>query len=52
MTKSNNEYVPPKVWQWDAESGGKWAGTNRPIAGVTHDKVFNDNNDNNMTNGW
>ena len=40
MAKLNNEYVPPKVWQWDAESGGKWAGTNRPIAGATHDKVL------------
>lgn len=30
-------YVPPKVWTWDAENGGKWATTNRPIAGPTHD---------------
>ncbi len=28
----------PKVWTWDAESGGKWASQNRPIAGPTHDK--------------
>lgn len=32
------EYTPPKVWKWDAESGGKFASTNRPIAGATHDK--------------
>lgn len=31
-------YTPPKVWQWNMESGGKWASTNRPIAGPTHDK--------------
>ena len=31
------DYTPPKVWTWDAESGGKWGSTNRPIAGATHD---------------
>lgn len=31
-------YVPPKVWQWQAESGGRFANINRPIAGATHDK--------------
>ncbi len=31
-------YVPPTVWVWDAESGGKFASINRPIAGATHDK--------------
>ena len=30
-------YVPPKVWTWDAESGGRFAKINRPIAGPTHD---------------
>lgn len=33
-------YVPPKVWTWDKESGGKFANINRPIAGPTHDKVL------------
>jgi GST-like protein len=33
-------YVPPKVWTWDAGSGGKFANINRPIAGATHDKVL------------
>ncbi|SBS36204.1 Disulfide-bond oxidoreductase YghU [Marinomonas spartinae] len=37
-SKSNQEYVPPKVWKWDAESGGKFASINRPISGATHDK--------------
>jgi GST-like protein len=31
-------YMPPRVWKWDAESGGTWASINRPIAGPTHDK--------------
>ncbi|MDM7861169.1 glutathione-dependent disulfide-bond oxidoreductase [Alteromonas sp. ASW11-36] len=35
-----NSYQPPKVWTWDAESGGKFANINRPISGATHDKVL------------
>ena len=31
-------YVPPKIWEWDKESGGRFANINRPIAGPTHDK--------------
>jgi len=31
-------YVPPRVWTWDAENGGKFANINRPIAGATHEK--------------
>ncbi len=34
----NDVYEPPKVWTWDAESGGHFANINRPIAGPTHDK--------------
>jgi GST-like protein len=34
------EYVPPKVWRWDKENGGRFASINRPIAGPTHDKVL------------
>ena len=30
-------YTPPKVWTWDKDNGGKFASTNRPIAGPTHD---------------
>ena len=33
-----NDYTPPAVWSWDAESGGAWASINRPVAGPTHDK--------------
>ena len=33
-------YTPPKVWTWDKENGGKFASTNRPIAGATHEKVL------------
>ena len=31
-------YVPPKVWTWNKESGGKFASINRPIAGPTREK--------------
>ena len=31
-------YTPPKVWQWDAENGGEFAKTNRPIAGPIEEK--------------
>nr|WP_298374988.1 glutathione-dependent disulfide-bond oxidoreductase [uncultured Halomonas sp.] len=33
-----SDYTPPKVWTWEKESGGKFASTNRPVAGPTHDK--------------
>lgn len=33
-----DSYKPPKVWTWDKENGGKFASTNRPVAGATHDK--------------
>ena len=37
MTNSS-EYLPPKVWTWHTENGGKFANINRPIAGATHDQ--------------
>ncbi|MEP3350353.1 MAG: glutathione-dependent disulfide-bond oxidoreductase [Marinomonas sp.] len=43
MSKDSNadqNYVPPKVWKWESENGGKFASTNRPIAGATHEKVL------------
>ncbi len=33
-------YVPPKVWSWDAPSGGVFANVNRPVSGPTHDKLL------------
>ena len=30
-SNSADEYVPPKVWEWDNESGGRFANINRPI---------------------
>ena len=39
MTDSS-DYTPPSVWQWDKESGGKFASINRPVAGATHDKAL------------
>ena len=38
MSEQENGYQPPKVWEWDTESGGRFASINRPIAGPTHDK--------------
>jgi GST-like protein len=37
MTESD-KYVPPKVWTWESESGGRFANINRPVAGATHEK--------------
>lgn len=34
----SRDYTPPKVWQWDSESGGTWAKINRPISGPTHEQ--------------
>ena len=35
---TDTPYVPPKVWTWDKETGGRFANINRPIAGPTHEK--------------
>lgn len=35
---SDTSYTPPAVWKWEAESGGKWASINRPVAGATSEK--------------
>lgn len=37
MTESS-DYTPPEVWTWKQGSGGRFASTNRPVAGATHDK--------------
>jgi len=31
-------YVPPLVWTWTKESGGRFAKINRPVAGATHER--------------
>lgn len=36
----NADYVPPKVWTWNKDSGAAFANINRPIAGATHDKAL------------
>jgi len=38
LMSEESEYVPPEVWTWNKESGGRFASINRPIAGPTHDK--------------
>ena len=39
MSEENSGgYVPPKVWTWDSESGGRFANINRPISGPTHEQ--------------
>lgn len=35
---ADSEYVLPRVWTWNKESGGRFASINRPIAGSTHEK--------------
>lgn len=33
-------YTPPKVWTNNSENGGKFASTNRPTAGATHEQTL------------
>ncbi|NVK87755.1 MAG: glutathione-dependent disulfide-bond oxidoreductase [Gammaproteobacteria bacterium] len=37
---SDAGYQPPKVWQWQAGNGGKFANINRPTAGATHEQAL------------
>ncbi|GLZ88607.1 thiol:disulfide oxidoreductase [Metapseudomonas resinovorans] len=37
---SDAHYVPPRVWQHLAPSGGEFANINRPVAGPTHERVL------------
>lgn len=34
----SNKYIPPAVWQWVQEDNNKFASTNRPVAGATHEQ--------------
>ena len=36
----SNEYIPPRVWHWDSESGGRFAKINRPTAGAQFEEVL------------
>jgi GST-like protein len=38
MSDMASEYIPPRVWEWNKPSGGKFASINRPVAGPTHDR--------------
>ncbi|MEH6608531.1 MAG: glutathione-dependent disulfide-bond oxidoreductase [Halioglobus sp.] len=38
MTETESTYVPPRVWTWDTESGGRFANINRPTAGAQQEK--------------
>ncbi|MDB5435536.1 MAG: glutathione S-transferase family protein [Phenylobacterium sp.] len=31
-------YIPPTVWTWNKENGGRFANINRPVAGPSHEK--------------
>ena len=35
---SDNRYTPPKVWTWDSENGGKFAGVDRTMSKLTRMK--------------
>ena len=38
MSETESTYVPPPVWTWDTENGGKFANINRPTAGAQQEK--------------
>ena len=33
-------YVPPAVWHWNKDNGGKFANINRPVAGAVYDQAL------------
>jgi GST-like protein len=35
-----SDYVPPKVWTWNKANGGRFASTNRPVSGPTHEQAL------------
>jgi len=37
---THEPYVPPKVWTWKAENGGRFADINRPTAGAMQEKTL------------
>jgi GST-like protein len=38
MSDMASEYIPPRVWEWNKPSGGKFASINRPVAGATQER--------------
>ncbi|MEO6153253.1 MAG: glutathione-dependent disulfide-bond oxidoreductase [Croceibacterium sp.] len=38
MSTTSDVYTPPKVWDYDPENGGQFAGINRPTAGAREDR--------------
>jgi GST-like protein len=38
MSDTSAEYVPPKVWTWNKDNGGRFANINRPTAGAQREK--------------
>ena len=35
---TDSTYTPPKIWTWNTENGGQFAGINRPTAGAREEK--------------
>lgn len=35
---SQEQYQPPRIWTYDAENGGTWAGVNRPTSGAQFER--------------
>jgi GST-like protein len=35
---SSSEYTPPRVWNWEKPSGGRFGNINRPISGATREQ--------------
>ncbi|WP_086642147.1 glutathione S-transferase family protein [Acetobacter tropicalis] len=40
MSDQSTPYQPPKIWKWEGQDGSKFASTNRPVAGATHEKAL------------
>ena len=40
MAQTLSDYTPPRVWQWQQPSGGRFAAVNRPTAGARTDKAL------------
>ncbi|TXS90735.1 glutathione-dependent disulfide-bond oxidoreductase [Parahaliea maris] len=40
MSENGNTYTPPRVWEWNAQDGGRFTNINRPVSGPTHDKAL------------